>query len=153
LYPSLLDDAGLVEALRWYGGSFSQRTGVKVVMDVPARFGRLSRDAERSMFRVVQESLTNVHRHSGSTAATVRLAEDAYAIRLEVTDEGRGLPDGILDDSTGTVAISGVGIRGMFERMRLLGGRLEIDSGAAGTTVRAILPASSPHRDPKARSG
>ncbi len=87
------------------------------------------------MFRVAQESLTNVHRHSGATSAKPSLTEDAYAIRLEVTDEGKGLPDGI---------------RGMLERMRLLGGRLEVDSGGGGTTVRAILPASSGRRDPAA---
>jgi signal transduction histidine kinase len=86
--------------------------------------------------------------HSGAPAATIRLTEDAYAIRLEVTDEGKGFPDGILDGSSGTGAIAGVGIRGMLERMRLLGGRLEDDSGGGGMTVRAILPASSVRRDP-----
>ncbi len=143
MYPSLLDGAGLVEALRWFGGNFSHRTGIKIVLDVSAKFERLSREAERSLFRVVQESLTNVHRHSGSTVVRIRLTEDAYAITLEVADDGKGIPEGVLEASTGTVAISGVGIRGMLERMRRLGGRLEIDSGAEGTTIRAILPASS----------
>jgi PAS domain S-box-containing protein len=152
LYPSLLDDAGLVEALRWYTGGFSQRTGIKIMLDVPPKVGRLAREVGRSLFRVVQESLSNVQRHSGGTSVAVRLTEDAYSIRLEVTDDGKGIPEGILDGAGGTVAITGVGIRGMAERMRQLGGRLEIDSGDRGTTVRAILPASGARRS-TARQG
>ncbi|MBI2357747.1 MAG: PAS domain S-box protein [Deltaproteobacteria bacterium] len=143
LYPRLLDEAGLVEAIRWYGGGFAQRTGIKVTMDIPPNFGRLSRDAERTLFRIVQESLTNIYRHSGSQTAKIRITKDTYAVRLEVKDDGNGIPPGILDASGGTLAISGVGIRGMFERMRQLGGRLEIDSGSWGTRVTAVLPASS----------
>jgi PAS domain S-box-containing protein len=143
LYPRLLDEAGLVEAIRWYGGGFSQRTGIRTVMDLPSKFGRLSQDAERTLFRVVQESLANVHRHSGSQVAEIRLAKESYAVKLEVKDRGKGIPPRILEESSGTVAMSGVGIRGMFERLRQLGGRLEIDSGARGTNVTAILPASS----------
>jgi len=148
LYPSLLDDAGLVEALRWFAGSVSQRSGIKVVLDAGAKFGRLSREAERSLFRVAQESLVNIQRHSGSPVATIRVTEDAYAIRLEVRDEGRGLPDASSSKNPGAKSSMGSGIRGMIERMRLLGGHLEIDSAGGGTTVRAILPISAARRGP-----
>lgn len=144
LYPPLLDEMGLIEAIRWYQHFFTERTGIEVLMDIPvqSRFGRLSRDAERTLFRVVQESLTNIHRHSGSQTAEIHLTKDSYAVRLEIKDKGRGIPPDILQGSGGTVATSGVGIRGIFERMRQLGGRLQIDSGDRGTTVAAILPAS-----------
>jgi PAS domain S-box-containing protein len=143
LYPRLLDEAGLIEAIRWCAGGLTQRTGIKVVLDVPAKFGRMSRDAERTLFRIVQESLTNVERHAKSRGAEIRLSEDAYSTRVEIKDSGKGIPPSILGGSGATLAMPGVGINGMIERMRQLGGRLEIDSGSWGTKVTAILPASS----------
>ena len=93
----------------------------------------MSRDTELALFRVLQESLTNVHRHSGSPSALIRLEREDGSVRLEVCDEGRGLPSG---KRRGL----GVGIAGMRERMRQLGGRLEVESSSCGTTIRAILP-------------
>ncbi|HTP58217.1 MAG TPA: PAS domain S-box protein [Spirochaetia bacterium] len=141
LYPPMLDEEGLAEAIRWYSYDYTQSTRVKVVLDVPPRFRRLSRDAERSLFRVVQESLANVARHSGSATATVRLREEnGEGIRLEIVDAGKGIPAEILERTRGTVAIAGVGIRGMVERVRELGGSVEISSDSFGTTVTAFLP-------------
>ncbi|HUI70857.1 MAG TPA: PAS domain S-box protein [Spirochaetia bacterium] len=140
LYPPMLDEEGLAEAIRWYSYDYTQSTRVKVMLDVPPRFRRLGRDAERTLFRVVQESLANVARHSGSLSATVRLREeDGGKIRLEIVDAGKGIPAEILERTRGTVAIAGVGIRGMVERMRELGGAVEISSDDSGTTVTAML--------------
>jgi len=140
LYPPMLDEEGLAEAIRWYSYDYTQSTRVKVMLDVPPRFRRLGRDAERTLFRVVQESLANVARHSGSLSATVRLREeDGGKIRLEIVDGGKGIPAEILERTRGTVAIAGVGIRGMVERMRELGGAVEISSDDSGTTVTAML--------------
>jgi PAS domain S-box-containing protein len=140
MHPQLLEEAGLSEAIRWYLFDYTQQTGIKVALDAPIRFVRLRRDAERTLFRVVQEALANIQRHSGSRSASIRLREDGADIQLEVRDQGSGIPPGILDTSAGTVAISGVGIRGMVERMRELGGTLAITSSTAGTTVTATLP-------------
>ena len=141
LYPPMLDEDGLAEAIRWYSYDYTQNTRVKVMLDIPLKFQRLGRDAERTLFRVVQESLANVARHSGSVSATVRLREeDGGKIRLEIADAGKGIPAEILERTRGTVAIAGVGIRGMVERVRELGGAVEITSDGMGTTVTAVLP-------------
>ncbi len=142
LYPPLLHEAGLGEAIRWYLYDYTQQTKVRVSLDIPVKFGRLAQDAERALFRVVQESLANVHRHSGSRSAAIALREMGSVVRLEIRDSGVGIPPGILNEATGTAAIAGVGIRGMVERMRELGGTLTIDSGSSGTTVVASLPVS-----------
>ncbi|MBI4608850.1 MAG: hypothetical protein HY726_07580 [Candidatus Rokubacteria bacterium] len=109
-------------------------------MDFPEELTRLPRDAEIALFRIVQESLTNIFRHSGSPLARVRLTSDQECLRLEVGDEGRGMPPGVLERvKTGTGEL-GIGIAGMRERMRQLGGRLEVTSSSSGTLVTAILP-------------
>ena len=146
LYPRLLDEAGLIEAIRWFVHAFTQRTGIQVSMEVPARFQRLAQEAERTLFRVVQESLTNVERHAGGNSAEIRLAEDSYAVHLEIKDDGTGIPPRILDGSDPTPP-PGVGILGMTERVRLLGGRLEIESGDWGTRVTATVPLSHARPD------
>jgi PAS domain S-box-containing protein len=137
LHPPVLDEVGLVGAVQEYAAGFTERSGIKVTLDASPSLGRLPADTERALFRMVQESLGNVHRHSGSPNASIRIARKNGAVILEVTDQGCGLR--VRGD--GTVAKAGVGLAGMRERMRqLLGGRFEIDSNGRGTTVRAIVP-------------
>jgi signal transduction histidine kinase len=145
LHPPLLDEAGLSSALRWYIEGFADRSRIKVDLKVPEDFGRLPRDLETAIFRVVQECLTNIHRHSESTVARVRVANSGGDVRVEVEDEGKGIaPEKQLEImSTG---LPGVGMRGMRERLRQLGGSLEIKSAGEGkgTVVVARLPIAEP---------
>jgi PAS domain S-box-containing protein len=137
LHPPVLDEVGLIGAVQEYAAGFTQRSGIKVTLDTTPALGRLPADTERALFRVVQESLGNVHRHSGSPTATIRIARENGAVILEVADQGCGLR--LRGD--GTAAKAGVGLAGMRERVRqLLGGRFEIESSGRGTTVRAIAP-------------
>jgi PAS domain S-box-containing protein len=140
LHPPLLEELGLVSALRHYVDGYTQRSGIRVELEVAPDFNRLPQDIELALFRVVQESLINIHRHSGSPTARVRVMRDSNAVMLEVMDEGRGMPPEILDRTKRIVPGLGVGIAGMQERLEQLGGMLETDSGSQGTTVRAILP-------------
>jgi two-component system, NarL family, sensor kinase len=137
LHPPTLDDIGLSSAIRWYARGFSQRSGIKVDLDIAQEFERLPRDIETMMFRVVQEGLTNVHRHSGSPSASIRLISDAEQIVLELCDQGRGMPANLQGAIVGEL---GVGIAGMRERVRQLGGQLEIVSDHHGTTLRVLQP-------------
>lgn len=144
LHPPLLDEIGLVSALRWLVDGFSERSGIGAALDVGADLGRLPREAETTLFRVVQESLANVHRHSGSASAAIRLVRKGGEVVLEVEDHGRGMAPAGIQGTDGPVT-PGVGIAGMRERVRELGGRLKVDSSAAGTVVRVVLPlAGSP---------
>jgi signal transduction histidine kinase len=141
LHPPFLDETGLLSALRWYAGGFAERSGIKVNLDLPERYERLPLDTETVLFRVVQESLTNIHRHAGSKMARIRLEDHAETLVLEVEDQGHGIPSAALKDITS--GGGGVGIAGMSERIEQLGGRLEIASsvlGKTGTTVRVWLP-------------
>ena len=142
LYPPMLEEMGLKSAIPWYLDGFSARSGIKTTLEVASDFTRLPRDAELALFRVFQESLTNVHRHSGSPTAEVRLfSKDGMGV-LEVRDRGKGLPPGLLEQSSQDwMGQLGVGLRGMNERMRQLGGTLELTSTKEGTTVRAMVPA------------
>jgi signal transduction histidine kinase len=152
LHPPLLDEAGLASAIRWYIDGFAQRSHIKVELDWPDDFGRLPRDVETAMFRVVQESLTNIHRHSGSLAAQIRCRRIHDGVLVEVQDQGTGIPAEKIS-LLASVGTPGVGIRGMRERVRQLGGDLEITSDSKGTTVAARLPvldfplANSPDQD------
>jgi signal transduction histidine kinase len=139
LHPPLLDEAGLASAIRWYIDGFAQRSHIKVELDCPDDFGRLPRDVETAMFRVVQESLTNIHRHSGSLVAQIRCRRIQERVLVEVQDHGTGIPTEKIAMLT-SVGTPGVGIRGMRERVRQLGGDLEITSDSKGTTVAARLP-------------
>ncbi len=140
LHPPLLDELGLAAALRWYVDGFRGRSGIRVDLDLPPELGRLTPDIETTLFRIVQESLTNVHRHSESPTARIRILKGPQEVRLEVKDEGRGLSPGPLERAGVGIMALGVGIAGMGERVRQLGGWLDIESGKRGTTVRAVLP-------------
>lgn len=138
LHPPFLDEMGLLAALRWYAAGFAERSGIKVDLELPGSFERLPLDTETALFRIVQESLINIHRHAGSEIARIRLCRDAETLVLEIEDRGHGIPSAsprhIMNGG------DGVGIAGMCERLEQLGGSLEIESGDGGTTVRARLP-------------
>ena len=139
LHPPLLDAAGLASALRWYVDGFSERSKIKVDVDIPEEFGRLSDEMEIAIFRMVQECLTNIHRHSGGAAATIRVREEDHHLRVEIQDQGKGIPPEKQVELSSS-ARTGVGFRGMRERLRQLGGILEIQSDGTGTAVIATLP-------------
>ncbi|HXA55904.1 MAG TPA: sensor histidine kinase [Candidatus Acidoferrum sp.] len=140
LHPPLLDEMGLPLALKWYVKGFSQRSGIDTDLELSSDFGRLPGDLEIAIFRVVQEALTNVLRHSGSTRASVRLRRFASSVEVEIMDEGKGIPvDEQGDFASG--GMLGVGLRGMRERAVQLGGRLELHSTTRGTIVIAKFPA------------
>lgn len=139
LHPPLLDDLGLISALQWYAGGFAKRCGVKVILEFSPSLGRLSPDHERAYFRIVQECLTNVRKHSGATEARIQLTECEDGTRLEVSDNGCGMP-GISQAINDVIALQGVGLAGMRERVRQLGGRLEITSTSSGSSVITVLP-------------
>jgi len=143
LHPPLLDEAGLSSALRWYVDGFSQRSGIKVELDMPDDFRRFPGELETAVFRVVQESLTNIHRHSGSPTAKIRVRERDHEVLVDVEDHGKGIPDEKRQQMA-TSGTPGVGIRGMQERLRQLGGTLQIESDGSGTLVMARLPIETP---------
>lgn len=142
LYPPLLDELGLVAAIRSYAQGFAERSNISVDLALPGKMERLPRDAEVALFRVVQESLGNIQRHSGSASCRIRVQQQGGKTNLEVSDSGCGVPPEVLAPQPGELGKVGVGIRGMRERLRQLGGSLEIISGSEGTTVLASLPAS-----------
>jgi signal transduction histidine kinase len=139
LHPPLLDAAGLASALRWYVDGFSERSKIKVDLDIPKEFGRLSDEMEIAIFRMVQECLTNIHRHAGGSSAAIRVHEEHHQLFIEIQDRGRGMPQEKQKELTSSVR-AGVGFRGMRERLGQLGGVLEIRSDSAGTAVTATLP-------------
>ena len=140
LHPPLLDELGLRRALQNYIEGFAGRSAIVTTLDVAEDLGRLPAGIETALFRVVQESLGNIHRHSGSTTAAIRIRLDAGTVRLEIRDEGGGLPPGLRQGIKEMAVPVGVGIAGMRERLRQVGGQLEIESNDRGTTVRAIAP-------------
>ena len=140
LHPPFLDEAGLLSALRWYAAGFAERSGIKLEVDLPKRFQRLPLDTETALFRIVQESLTNIHRRAGSKTARIRLRRDAETLVLEIEDRGHGIPKASLDRITSRGGVVGVGVVGMSERLAQLGGHLELTSSNRGTIVRARLP-------------
>ena len=141
LHPPLLDVAGLSSALRWYVDGFSERSNIKVDFEAPSEFRRLSDQMEIAIFRLVQECLTNIHRHSGSDRAKIVIREEDGSVVVEIKDAGKGIPlEKQLELSAGR---TGVGVRGMRERLRRFGGDLDIQSDGSGTIVTARLPLPS----------
>lgn len=140
LHPPLLDDISLGAALKQYVRGFVQRTGMRIELNVSDDLSALPRPTATALFRIVQESLTNIHRHSGSLSASIRLTHAGGELLLEVRDQGHGMPPGAMDSTRSGVRGSGVGITGMQERVQQLGGSLAIESDAGGTTVKATLP-------------
>jgi PAS domain S-box-containing protein len=139
LHPPLLDELGLPTALRWLVDGFTARSNIPVQLELPASSVRLPPDQELSLFRVVQEALSNIQKHSGSRKARVRLTMDPERVCVEVRDFGRGLTMPAVPFATQT----GVGIAGMRERLRQLGGNLTIESDSSGTSIIASVPAMS----------
>jgi signal transduction histidine kinase len=136
LHPPLLEEAGLASALRCYVEGFSQRSDILVALDIPVRVTGLSKEMKLCVFRIVQECLTNVHRHADSPTARIRVVQNESSLRVEVEDDGKGMPSAVAE------AQSGVGLRGMQERLRRFGGTLQVDSNDNGTRVTATLPLS-----------
>lgn len=142
LYPPMLEEMGLNSAIPWYLEGFASRSHIKMSFEVAPDLERLPRPVELALFRVLQESLTNVHRHSESATAQVRLFENGGSVVLEIEDEGKGFPPAMLDvnNNDDLPSAFGVGLRGMNERMRELGGSLELKPAKHGAMVRAVVP-------------
>jgi signal transduction histidine kinase len=140
LHPPILDDAGLVRAIQWFVRGFSERTGIHVDAAAVQEIGRLPLDIETALFRIVQESLTNVHRHSGSDTASIRLEKGSAEVRLQISDRGHGMLERAGNVSVGENADVGVGISSMRQRLTHLGGWLEIESSSSGTTITVVAP-------------
>jgi PAS domain S-box-containing protein len=140
LHPPVLDELGLTSAIKEYAMGFSERSGIQLEVDFPAGFRRLSQEAETALFRIVQESLSNIQRHSGSQEARIHLREELGCVELEVSDRGRGMNQTKAGFDKKRGARFGVGILGMRERMAQLGGILDVESSSSGTKVRASIP-------------
>lgn len=140
LHPPLLDEAGFASAAKWYVEGFSKRSGIQTSLEMADNLGRMSSSLELALFRVLQESLTNVHRHSKSRKAEVSLIASNRHVVLQVRDYGKGVPPDVLDRFRRKRAHGGVGLAGMRERINELGGRMDMHSDSHGTRVVATLP-------------
>ena len=140
LHPPLLDDVGLASAISWYVEGFSQRSGVAVSVDMPKDLARPSPEVETALFRVVQQSLANIHRHSESKVARIRLTVENRRLAIEISDDGKGFPSEVLSKFRASGLLPGVGISGMRERMNALRGTFDVISSESGTTVRVSVP-------------
>ena len=140
LHPPMLDESGLPDAVQHYLNGFRQRTGIVVGLDISSNFGRLPKETEVGLFRVVQESLLNIQRHSGSQTANVQLTRDPEHILLQVSDSGHGIAPGKMKNNGMVRAAMGVGIASMEERVNHVGGKLELRSNHHGTIVRVMVP-------------
>jgi signal transduction histidine kinase len=141
LHPPLLDESGLLAAVRWYVEGFAKRSGISVGLDLPPTFERLPQDVETTLFRIVQEALINIHRHAQSATARLRLlvTDD---LTLEIHDDGQGMPAVLVDRLMAGGGADGVGIAGIRERLKPFAGTLEIESSDRGTVLRAVVPLS-----------
>ena len=140
LHPPLLDEAGFNSAAQWYVDGFGKRSGIRVRLDLATKRERLPIAIETALFRVLQESLTNVHRHSGALEVSIRFQYQAETVLLEIRDCGRGIPMERLTRLREASSETGVGLAGMRERLTELNGKLEIESDRHGTSLRAIVP-------------
>jgi two-component system, NarL family, sensor kinase len=147
LHPPLLDEIGLVSALRGLVEGFSQRSGIEARLSIDEDFSELPSEVEISIYRIVQECLTNIHRHSGSPTARIRVEQLATEIEIEVQDDGRGIPSEIIANGRS------VGLFGIQERAKQLGGSVQIDSNGKGATVLARLPISKGSAIAKSAAG
>jgi signal transduction histidine kinase len=143
LHPPMLDESGFVSAAQWYVDGFARRSGMKVCMDLAPQLPRLPKSMEIALFRVLQESLTNVHRHSGTSQVDLSFRWEAQSVILEVRDYGCGMPGESSNRVGPAVKYSGVGLAGMRERLDEIKGRLEIEAACPGTRLRAIVPVSA----------
>jgi PAS domain S-box-containing protein len=138
LHPPLLDERGLYSALTWYAQGLSERSGVKIELDIAKDFGRLPNEMELAIFRLVQEGLTNIHRHSGSKTARIAVNREVECVKVVIADEGKGMAaERLAEIQSGG---SGVGIRGMRERFRQFNGVFSITSGPSGTDIVVTIP-------------
>ncbi|MFB3924061.1 MAG: MASE1 domain-containing protein [Terriglobia bacterium] len=140
LHPPMLDEVGLSSAIRWYADGVAERGGLEIDLQVSENLRRMPAEVETALFRIVQESLTNTLLHSGSKKARIHIAQENGAVMLEVSDKGRGIPAEILNHPEAILERLGVGIAGMRERVKQLGGDLEIQSGRGGTRIKAVVP-------------
>ncbi|MGH9517696.1 MAG: CHASE3 domain-containing protein [Terriglobales bacterium] len=148
LHPPLLDEAGFASAASWFVAGFSQRSGIPVSLDLPPDLQRLPDVIEIALFRVLQESLTNVHRHSRAKSAEISVDVDAEQVTIEISDHGRGMPPHIIRQIEAETSKLGVGLAGMRERIHELGGRFVVSSSSRGTTVHASIPLGIDHPTP-----
>ncbi len=140
LHPPLLDECGLASAVLWYAEGFKKRSGIHLSVSIDEELVRLTTDAETALFRVLQESLTNVHRYSGSPSAEIRIFQSPSKVHLEIVDHGKGVKGGTERSTFAGAPTLGVGIPGMRERIRQLGGQLEVEFSNEGARVYATLP-------------
>jgi len=140
MHPPLLDEAGLTSAVQWYVEGFVKRSGIGAHLSLSPKLPRLESNMELALFRVLQESLTNVHRHSACSTVEVTIEVDAKEVTLKVKDNGTGIPQSRLRNLRESSAEVGIGLVGMRERVRDLGGHLDLDSDRTGTTVTAVMP-------------
>lgn len=148
LHPPLLDEAGFTAAAKWYVQGFGQRSGMAAELEIPENFNRLPANIETVLFRVLQEALTNVHRHSRSQSVQVRLATKAHAITLSIQDHGKGIPPETLTRFRKNGTNVGVGLAGMRERIKELGGTLSVRSDRSGTVLKVEIPLATKTRNP-----
>ena len=140
LHPPLLDEVGIASAARWYAEGFAKRSGIEIVADIPDDLQRMARPAELVLFRVLQESLTNIHRHSRSSRAEISLNTNAKGATLRIRDYGKGISRDMLENFMRTGGNVGVGLAGMRERVREQGGQFDIRSDRNGTTITVVMP-------------
>ncbi len=152
LHPPLLDEAGLEDTIRDYVNGFTKRSGIQVGLELPPGLGKMTREVELTLFRVVQEALTNIQRHSGSQQAKIRIDRNSH-LTLEISDLGQGISASAPQGKEEPPFQVGVGIPSMQERVKLIGGRLDIDSTSHGTTVRVTIPLERNEREKAAHSG
>ncbi|MBO0912238.1 MAG: sensor histidine kinase [Acidobacteria bacterium] len=145
LHPASLDEAGFSSAVKWYAAEFAERSGLELKVDVPEMPDRLSPAIELALFRVVQESLTNVHRHSKSKSAEILVEIASGELTLMIVDHGVGIPEEVLNRFR-VAGTSGVGLGGMHEWIRELRGRFEVESSPSGTCVSVTVPLTQPNR-------
>jgi len=152
LHPPLLDEAGFTSAARWYVEGFGKRSGIRTALEIPDDFDRLPSEVETALFRILQEALTNVHRHSGSRSVEVRLTRDSTLVVLAIQDHGKGIAQDTLDRFKKSGTNVGVGLAGMRERIKELGGTFHLESSPKGTLLKAIVPIASAEKPQVTRS-